>query len=103
MGEAAKPAVGAKVAAKKKKVRKGVTRGIAHMEWALQDRPGVHDLIEYESRLNDVLAECGDVVICAYDLTKFTGDLILDVLRSHRMIIIDGSLRENPFYAPPGG
>jgi small subunit ribosomal protein S11 len=32
MGEAAKPAVGAKVAAKKKKIRKGVTRGIAHIK-----------------------------------------------------------------------
>jgi DNA-binding NarL/FixJ family response regulator len=78
-----------------------LTRGIAHMEWALQDRSGVHDLVEYEARLNDVLAEYDDVVICAYDLTKFTGELILDVLRSHPMIIIAGSLRENPFYAPP--
>jgi DNA-binding NarL/FixJ family response regulator len=78
-----------------------LTRGIAHMEWALQNRPGVHDLVEYEGRLNDVLAACDDVVICAYDLTKFTGDVILDVIRSHRMIIIAGSLHENPFYVPP--
>ena len=77
-----------------------LTRGIAHMEWALQDRLGVHDLIEYEARLNDVLAECDDVVICAYDLTKFTAALILDVLRSHRMVIMAGSLRENSFFAP---
>ena len=79
-----------------------LTRGIAHMEWALQDRPGVHDLIEYEARLNEVLAECDDVVICAYDLTKFTAALILDVLRSHRMVIMAGSLRENSFFAPAG-
>src|SRR6267142_5575015 len=32
MGEAAKPAVGAKVAAKKKKIRKGVTKGVAHIK-----------------------------------------------------------------------
>src|ERR1700730_11413490 len=32
MGEAAKPAVGAKASAKKKKIRKGVTRGIAHIK-----------------------------------------------------------------------
>ena len=79
-----------------------LTRGIAHMEWALQDRPGVHDLIEYEWRLNEVLAECDDVVICAYDLTKFTAALILDVLRSHRMVIMAGSLHENSFFAPAG-
>src|SRR5256885_9993569 len=32
MGEGTRPAVGAKVEAKKKKIRKGVTRGIAHIK-----------------------------------------------------------------------
>jgi hypothetical protein len=27
----------------------------AHMEWALQDRPGVDQLVEYETRLNFTL------------------------------------------------
>src|SRR5947207_10687202 len=35
-----------------------LTRAIAHMEWALQDRPGVHDLIASEARCNDPPAEC---------------------------------------------
>jgi hypothetical protein len=77
------------------------TRGIAYMEWALGDRPGVSDLVEYEARLNDVLAEHADVVICAYDLMKFPAHLILDVLRAHPAAIVGGALRENPFYTPP--
>src|SRR6266487_4060784 len=32
-----------------------LTRLVAHMEWALEDRPGVDDLIEYEARLNYLL------------------------------------------------
>lgn len=79
-----------------------LTRAIAHMEWALCGQPGVSDLIEYESRMNDALAHSPDVVICAYDLTKFTGHVIVDVLRCHPVVIVARRLREeNPFYTPP--
>jgi len=39
------------------------TRLVAHMEWALEDRPGVDDLIEYEARLNYILPRYPDPVI----------------------------------------
>src|SRR6266403_4139880 len=39
------------------------TRLVAHMEWALEDRPGVADLVEYETRLNYVLPRYKDPVI----------------------------------------
>ena len=40
-----------------------LTRLVAHMEWALEDRPGVDDLVEYETRLNYVLPKYPDPVI----------------------------------------
>jgi MEDS: MEthanogen/methylotroph, DcmR Sensory domain len=40
-----------------------LTRLVAHMEWALEDRPGVDDLVEYETRLNYVLPHYPDPVI----------------------------------------
>ena len=40
-----------------------LTRLIAHMEWALEDMPGVDDLLEYETRLNYVLPKYKDPVI----------------------------------------
>ena len=45
--------------------RKGfpLTRLVAHMEWALEDRPGVDDLVEYETRLNYLLPHYDDPVI----------------------------------------
>lgn len=39
------------------------TRLVAHMEWALEDRPGVDDLVEYETRLNYILPRYKDPVI----------------------------------------
>ena len=40
-----------------------LTRLVAYMEWALEDRPGVDDLVEYETRLNYILPRYKDPVI----------------------------------------
>jgi hypothetical protein len=39
-----------------------LTRLIAEMEWAVQDLPGVGDLLEYETRLNYILPLYDDAV-----------------------------------------
>lgn len=79
----------------------GISRCIGHMGWALENPPGVDDLMEYEARLNYVLPKYPDPVICVYDLTRFNGAIIVDVLRTHPMVIIGGTLQENPFFVPP--
>jgi hypothetical protein len=78
-----------------------LTRLVAHMEWALTDRPGVGDIVEYESRLNRLLPSYDDPVICTYDTSKFGGDVIVAMMRTHPVIIVGGVLHENPFYTPP--
>lgn len=77
------------------------TRLVANMEWALEDLPGVHDIVEYETRLNHVLPAYHDPVICTYDLTRFDARVVIDIMRTHPMTIIGGILQENPFYVPP--
>jgi hypothetical protein len=78
-----------------------LTRVIAHMEWALGDQPGVDDLLEYETRLNYILPQYKDPVICTYDLAKFGASIVVDIMRTHPMIIIGGIVQENPFFVPP--
>lgn len=78
-----------------------ISRNIANMEWALEDRPGVHDIVEYEARLNQVLPKHHDPVICTYDLSQFDASVVIDIMRTHPMVIIGGILQENPFYLPP--
>jgi hypothetical protein len=75
-----------------------MSRNIAHMEWALEDLPGVHHLVEYEARLNQALPEHHDPVICTYDLSRFDASVVIDIMRTHPMVIIGGILQENPFY-----
>jgi DcmR-like sensory protein len=78
-----------------------LTRLLAHMEWALLDKPGVEDLVEYETRLNYMLPKYDDAVICVYDLTKFSSSVIMDIMRTHPTVIIGGILQQNPFFVPP--
>ena len=78
-----------------------MSRLICNMEWAAEDRPAVDDLLEYETRFNYVLVNYPDPVICTYDLSKFRADFVVDVMRTHPMIIIGGILQANPFFVPP--
>jgi hypothetical protein len=78
-----------------------LSRIICQMEWASRHPCCIHDLIEFEARVNDVWCRHDDVVICVYDLAKFSGDIVMDVLRTHPMIIVGGILQQNPFYMQP--
>jgi DNA-binding response OmpR family regulator len=77
------------------------TRLLAQMEWALLDKPGVENLVEYEARANYVLSRYDAPVVCAYDVSKFSASAIVDVLRAHPMVIVGGALQKNPFFVPP--
>jgi len=78
-----------------------MTRLVANMSWAMEDWPGVNNILEYESRLNDVLPKYHDAVCCTYDLSRFSASVIMDALRVHPAVIIGGILQVNPFYVPP--
>jgi hypothetical protein len=78
-----------------------LTRFVAQMEWALADLPGTDDLIEFETRIGYVVPRYEDIVICAYDLTRFGANVVMDALRTHPLVIIGGLLQENPFFVPP--
>jgi len=73
-----------------------------HMDWLFLDKPAVNNFVEYEARLNHVLAKYDDAVICSYDLSKFGASVAMDIMRTHPLVIIGGLLQENPFYVAPG-
>jgi len=79
-----------------------LSRIVCHMDWAGDGRSHVEDLVEFESRVNDVWNRHDDAVICVYDLARFGGDTVVDIMRTHPMIIIGGILQQNPFFVPPG-
>ena len=78
-----------------------LTRAVGNMEWALEPAPGVTDIVEYETKLNYVLPRYPDPVVCVYDLNKHSASVVMDILRTHPMVIVGGVLQENPLYVPP--
>jgi hypothetical protein len=78
-----------------------LTRMIAHAERVLADWPSAKDWIEYEMRLNDVLARYDDPVICTYDANLLNAGIALDILRTHPAAIVGGVLVENAFFSRP--
>lgn len=77
------------------------SRLMGNMEWALETAPGVTDIIEYETKLNIISPKYPDPIVCVYDLNKHSGSVVMDVLRTHPMVIVGGVLQENPLYVPP--
>ena len=77
------------------------SRIVCRMDWAAEGRSHVDNLIEFESRVNDVWRCHDDAVICVYNLAKFGGETVIDIMRTHPMIIIGGTLLQNPFFVPP--
>ncbi len=69
------------------------------MDWAADSY--TDDLVEFESRVNHVWNCHDDVVICVYDLAKFGAEVVVDMIRTHPMIVIGGILHQNPFFVPP--
>jgi hypothetical protein len=37
-------------------------------------------------------------IVCQYDLRRFDGAILMDVMRVHPFIMIRGSVMRNPFY-----
>ncbi|ESY90262.1 MEDS domain-containing protein [Mesorhizobium sp. LNHC229A00] len=78
-----------------------LSRIVCHMDWAAEVRSHIDDLVEFEARVNDVWFRHDDAVICVYDLAKFGGDTVVDMMRTHPMIVIGGILQQNPFFMLP--
>lgn len=78
-----------------------LSRICCRMDWAVEDQSHVDDVIEFESRVNEVWRHHDDAVICTYHLGQFRGDEVIDIMRTHPMVIIGGTLQQNPFYIPP--
>jgi len=78
-----------------------LSRIVCRMDWVVEGGSYVDDVVEFESRVNELWNRHEDAVICTYYLGKFGGDTVIDILRTHPMVIIGGILQHNPFFVPP--
>ena len=76
-------------------------RNIGDMSWAHRNESVVSDLMGYESELNRIMSNFPQVNLCLYDLTRCSGDLIMDVLKTHPKALLGGMVIDNPYYLDP--
>jgi hypothetical protein len=78
-----------------------LARATGEMPAVLNRPDGRAEFFRYEARLNDVIPEYPLVVLCLYDLQRFGAEVLMDTLRTHPMVIVDGMIHENPYYIEP--
>ncbi|MGM0644733.1 MAG: MEDS domain-containing protein [Thermodesulfobacteriota bacterium] len=77
-------------------------RGAGEMSWAvIEGHADIYELLEYESALNHILKRHPLTTVCQYDARKFMGDVLMDILSVHPMMIVRGQMVKNPGYIEP--
>lgn len=71
------------------------------MSWALKGIPGSDRLMEYEALINTVSELHPVTPICQYDARLFDGATLLNVLKVHPLMIVQGQIVRNPYYMAP--
>lgn len=73
-------------------------RVIGEMPIALDNKPDMDEWLLYESELNRFVVQHPQVITCLYDLDRFGGALLIDVLRTHPLVLLGGAVLDNPYY-----
>lgn len=76
-------------------------RAVGEMTWSLRTIPGVDQLVGYEAELNRFMPRYPQVILCLYDLDRFSGEIVMDVLKTHPKVLVGGMLVTNPYYLEP--
>lgn len=76
-------------------------RATGEMTWMLGGNPGSERLMEYEAKLNYFFPTHDVTAICQYNRNRFSSEVILDVIRTHPIVIYGGMVCKNFYYVPP--
>ena len=70
--------------------------------WSLRDVvPDTGELLHLETEMRHFLALYPQVILCLYDVDRFGGEIISDVIKLHSKVLVRGMIVENPFYLAP--
>ena len=78
-----------------------VSRLSAEAAWWGPQLPGGQALIAYESELNTLTARQSAAILCLYDLDDCTGGLVIELVKTHPLVMINRLVVKNPWYISP--
>jgi DNA-binding CsgD family transcriptional regulator len=76
-------------------------RAAGEMSWVLPQADGAEDFFAYESAVNQLVEHKPAVFMCMYDLRRFGISMLVDVLKTHPKVLLDGMVLDNPNYLAP--
>ena len=76
-------------------------RAIDGTEWLLRGTFGLERWMEYESRLTHSLSQSNCVALWQYNRRLFPPELILDIIRTHPIIVYGNTVCRNLYHVPP--
>ena len=69
--------------------------------WALSGNISVCEMLRWEALYDQCSAGWKILALCQFDLGIFSGDVIMDALRSHPLCVIGQVMVPNPFHVSP--
>jgi len=75
-------------------------RATGETSWS-REVPGGERIVEYEANLNVLLLDLPVTALCQYDVRRFDGATIFDILRVHPLMLVGGQVVRNPYYERP--
>lgn len=79
----------------------GHVRTLGEMDWALRDLPGMDELMEYECRVNYLLETYDCTLCCSYDVSRISGQALMDILCTHSHVVMGTTVQQNPYFMSP--
>jgi DNA-binding CsgD family transcriptional regulator len=76
-------------------------RAAGEMSWVLPQPEGAHDFFVYEAAINKIIKGKPAVFMCLYDLQRCGVSMVVDVLKTHPKVLLDGMVLSNPDYLSP--
>jgi uncharacterized protein YifN (PemK superfamily) len=68
----------------------GISEKIDSTEW-----------LRYESELNYFVPHFPQVLLCLYDIAEIDGRLLVEIIKTHPMVLIGDTVLENLYYVDP--
>jgi hypothetical protein len=70
--------------------------------WSRRDvLPDINELLMLESEMNQYLPLYPQVIVCLYDIDRFGGGALMNLVKTHPRMLVGGVVIENPYLMTP--
>ena len=73
-------------------------RAAGEMSWVLPQADRAEDFFVYEAAVNQIVEDKPAVFMCMYDLQRCGISMLVDVLKTHAKVLLDGMVLDNPHH-----